>query len=158
MSDALAESGMRARRPAPIQALSYSANKKYFGDRDTMRELVHESWIFIPPSPSKACWLWNMTVIQDRRANQTETKDLLNTMLNGVDKQTGAKLSDKNIGYNVCSILRRFLTDLWHNNPQLNTFLIAGMFRDPCLSNSLALITLKFCRTWDYIGYEVWCH
>jgi cytochrome P450/NADPH-cytochrome P450 reductase len=86
MGDSLTESGLRARRPAALQALSYSANKKYFQDRDTMRELVDE-------------------IIQERRANPTEKHDVLNTMLNGVDKETGARLSDESIGYNLITFL-----------------------------------------------------
>ena len=47
-------------------------------------------------------------IIRERRKHPTETNDLLNYMLQGVDKVTGETLPDENIRY------------------QINTFLIAG--------------------------------
>ena len=40
-------------------------------------------------------------VIAERRANPIDKEDLLNVMLNGVDKKTGKKLSDDSVRYNV---------------------------------------------------------
>lgn len=38
----------------------------------------------------------------DRKAHPQDKKDVLNTMLFGVDPKTGEKLSDENIVNNVC--------------------------------------------------------
>lgn len=51
-------------------------------------------------------------MIQDRRANPIDKEDLLNIMLNGVDKKTGKKLSDENIRHNVSNIRGRALVRL----------------------------------------------
>ncbi len=45
-------------------------------------------------------------IIQDRKQHpQPDANDLLNTMLNSVDKESGKKLSDKNIRYNMATFL-----------------------------------------------------
>lgn len=47
MVDSLIESGLRSRRPTAVQALMHGTNKKYAQDRDTMKDLVNESNLFI---------------------------------------------------------------------------------------------------------------
>jgi cytochrome P450/NADPH-cytochrome P450 reductase len=45
-------------------------------------------------------------IIAERKRNpKPEVKDLLNTMLNATDRETGEKLSDENIRYNMCTFL-----------------------------------------------------
>lgn len=40
-------------------------------------------------------------VLESRKANPTDKKDILNMMLTGVDKETGQKLSEQSIKNNV---------------------------------------------------------
>lgn len=90
MGDFLAECSRRNRRPAFAPNFLYrAANDKFFSDIAIMRDTAN-------------------AVVEARKQNPTDRKDLLAAMLNGVDPQTGEKLSDANI------------TD------QLITFLIAG--------------------------------
>ena len=45
-------------------------------------------------------------IIADRKKNpKPESTDLLNTMLNIADRETGEKLSDENIRFNMCTFL-----------------------------------------------------
>ncbi|KAM5348455.1 hypothetical protein ACJ41O_008279 [Fusarium nematophilum] len=90
MGDFLTEAGNRQRRPAFAPNFLYrAANEKFFADIETMKQVANE-------------------VVQARKENPSDRKDLLAAMLEGVDPQTGEKLSDENV---VC---------------QLITFLIAG--------------------------------
>ncbi|KAK4080396.1 hypothetical protein Trihar35433_1501 [Trichoderma harzianum] len=90
MGDFLAECGRRNRRPGFAPNFLYrAANEKFYNDIAILRDTAN-------------------AVVEARRKNPSDRKDLLGAMLNGVDPQTGEKLSDANI------------TD------QLITFLIAG--------------------------------
>ncbi|KAL7949857.1 cytochrome P450 [Trichoderma barbatum] len=90
MGDFLGECSRRNRRPGFAPNFLYrAANEKFFNDIAIMRDTAN-------------------AVVEARRKNPSDRKDLLGAMLNGVDPQTGEKLSDANI------------TD------QLITFLIAG--------------------------------
>ncbi|KAK5998222.1 Fatty acid omega-hydroxylase [Cladobotryum mycophilum] len=90
MGDFLAESGRRNRRPAFAPNFMYrAANEKYWADVGIMRDTAD-------------------AVVEARKKQPNDRKDLLAAMLAGVDPQTGTKLDDANI------------TD------QLITFLIAG--------------------------------
>ncbi|KAL7789003.1 cytochrome P450 [Trichoderma ceciliae] len=90
MGDFLAECSRRNRRPGFAPNFLYrAANEKFFNDIAIMRDTAN-------------------AVVEARKKNPSDRKDLLAAMLNGVDPQTGEKLSDANI------------TD------QLITFLIAG--------------------------------
>ena len=51
-------------------------------------------------------------MIRERRENPIEKEDLLNVMLNGVDKKTGKKLSDESIRYNVSTAIPSGIEDL----------------------------------------------
>lgn len=90
MGDFLTESGVRNRRPTFAPNFLYrAANEKFFADIKVMKDLAAE-------------------VVANRKERPNDRKDLLTAMLEGVDPQTGEKLSDENIGN------------------QLVTFLIAG--------------------------------
>ncbi|QPC76462.1 hypothetical protein HYE68_007214 [Fusarium pseudograminearum] len=90
MGDFLLESGNRNRRPAFAPNFLYrAANDKFYADIALMKSVADE-------------------VVATRKQNPTDRKDLLAAMLEGVDPQTGEKLSDDNI------------------TNQLITFLIAG--------------------------------
>lgn len=90
MGDFLTECGNRQRRPAfAPNFLFRTANDKFYADIATMKQTADQ-------------------VVESRKKNPSDRKDLLAAMLNGVDPQTGEKLSDENI------------------TNQLITFLIAG--------------------------------
>lgn len=90
MGDFLSESSRRNKRPSFAPNFLYrAANEKFYNDIAPMRKTADE-------------------VVEARKKNPTDRKDLLSAMLDGVDPTTGEKLSDSNI------------TD------QLITFLIAG--------------------------------
>ncbi|KAH6607847.1 nadph cytochrome p450 [Trichoderma cornu-damae] len=90
MGDFLSESGRRGRRPSFAPNFLYrAANEKFYRDIAVLRDTAN-------------------AVVEARKKNPSGRKDLLTAMLEGVDPQTGEKLSDANI------------TD------QLITFLIAG--------------------------------
>ena len=90
MGDFLTECSRRSKRPSFAPNFLYrAANEKFYNDIAILRQTADE-------------------VVEARKKNPTDRKDLLNAMLNGADPKTGEKLSDANI------------TD------QLITFLIAG--------------------------------
>ncbi|KAG5916460.1 hypothetical protein E4U42_007658, partial [Claviceps africana] len=90
MGDFLTEAGQRNRRPSFAPNFLYrAANEKYARDIAIMRDTADG-------------------VVANRKKNPSDRKDLLNAMLNGVDRVTGERLSDENITH------------------QLITFLIAG--------------------------------
>ncbi|GJN72481.1 hypothetical protein PLICBS_006554 [Purpureocillium lilacinum] len=90
MGDFLAQCGSRSKRPSFAPNFVYrAANEKFYSNIAIMRQTADE-------------------VVEARKKNPTNRKDLLNAMLNSADPKTGEKLSDANI------------TD------QLITFLIAG--------------------------------
>lgn len=90
MGDFLTECGNRNQRPGMLPEWVYrKANEKFNGDIKTMRDIADQ-------------------VIEARRKTPSGRKDLLGSMLEGVDKRTGERLSDENI------------------TNQLITFLIAG--------------------------------
>jgi cytochrome P450/NADPH-cytochrome P450 reductase len=86
MADFLKTSGDRARRD-PISQMFYGAeSQKYWRDIELLRKT-------------------SMDVIKTRRENPTDKKDLLNGMLNGVDKQTGEKMTDESVIDNMITFL-----------------------------------------------------
>ncbi|MCP4439023.1 MAG: cytochrome P450 [Aureispira sp.] len=87
MELALNESVKRAFIPAPIRALRFQKNKKYWASANYMANLVDE-------------------IIQHRKANPDSSKtDFLNLMLQSVDKDTGEQLSDENVRYQIVTFL-----------------------------------------------------
>ncbi|KAF7544858.1 hypothetical protein G7046_g9692 [Stylonectria norvegica] len=90
MGDFLSECDRRHKRPSFAPNFLYrAANDKFFSDIRIMKDTADE-------------------VVESRKQNPNDRKDLLAAMLNGVDPQTKEKLSDENI------------------TNQLITFLIAG--------------------------------
>ncbi|USP74599.1 uncharacterized protein yc1106_01873 [Curvularia clavata] len=86
MADFLKTSGDRARRD-PITQMFYGAeSQKYWSDIELLRKT-------------------SLEVINTRRANPTDKKDLLNGMLNGVDPKTGEKMTDDNVIDNMITFL-----------------------------------------------------
>ncbi|PSR70599.1 hypothetical protein PHLCEN_2v13537, partial [Hermanssonia centrifuga] len=81
MVDFLIECNLRANRPTIVNSMMVGTTAKYEQDIKTMAELADE-------------------LIADRRKNQTDKKDLLNTMMYQKDPKTGETLSDENIRYN----------------------------------------------------------
>ncbi|OBZ65058.1 hypothetical protein A0H81_14948 [Grifola frondosa] len=73
LGDFLKESGLRANRPSIVQAMMHSTNAKYEEDQRILNELVTE-------------------ILEDRKAHPSEKKDILDTMLNGRDKETAVNL------------------------------------------------------------------
>ena len=89
MLNVLVESGARTSRPAFMSALRYSANAKFVEDDAMMKKTAQQ-------------------IIDNRRRNPTDEKDLLNAMIYGKDPKTGERLRDELI------------------IAQMTTFLIAG--------------------------------
>jgi len=87
-------SGYRALRPAIINNLPTSENAKYWSDIEYLKKVAQE-------------------LVDERRNNPEEKKDLLNAMIHGKDPKTGQGLSDESIINNMI------------------TFLIAGMYKQP---------------------------
>ncbi|OSC98018.1 bifunctional P-450/NADPH-P450 reductase [Trametes coccinea BRFM310] len=86
MVDFLIESGKRASRPYIVQSMMTSTNAKYEQDQRILAQLVNE-------------------ILDDHRANPPEKPDILSTMMNGRDKETGLGLSDESIKYNLLTFL-----------------------------------------------------
>ncbi|EKG19175.1 Cytochrome P450 [Macrophomina phaseolina MS6] len=86
MVDFLVESGNRSRRPAIAQSFYRAAQYKYEADISILQKTGQE-------------------VIDARRKNPTEKKDLLNFMLDGRDAKTGEGLSDQSIIDNMITFL-----------------------------------------------------
>ncbi|THH27701.1 hypothetical protein EUX98_g6479 [Antrodiella citrinella] len=86
MTDFLAESGRRSLRPAIMNSVLLSSSAKYQQDQNTMFELVNE-------------------IIEHRKANPSDRKDLLHVMLTGVDKETGLSMPEDNIKKNLLTFL-----------------------------------------------------
>lgn len=101
MSSVLFESGRKANRPAALQLLYRSTEQGRQANVAAMHALCDE-------------------IVAERKAHpQPENPDLLNMMLNSVDRETGEGLSAENIRY------------------QLATFLVAG--------HETTSATLSFC-------------
>lgn len=87
MAEVLIESGKKATRIQLQQSLYWRSEEVRQENVRKMQELCDH-------------------IVQDRRDHpQPDNKDLLNTMLNGVDKQTGKKLSTENIRYQMATFL-----------------------------------------------------
>ncbi|KAK7685349.1 hypothetical protein QCA50_011713 [Cerrena zonata] len=86
MGDFLIESGRRAQRPGLVNTLMRGSASKYQEDIHTLMSLVDE-------------------IIAERKANPVDKKDLLYTMLEGKDPQTGKGLSIENIRNNLLTFL-----------------------------------------------------
>lgn len=89
MSAALIEAGKRANRPSVENYLRVKS-------AEGLQENIHSMW--------KLC---DELVAERKRNPQPDSRDLLNTMLNASDPQTGEKLSDENIRFNMVTFLVR---------------------------------------------------
>lgn len=87
MADVLLESGRRANRPSLMNQFYRADERERQENVRKMHELSDE-------------------IIAERKRNpQPDSTDLLNTMLNTVDRETGEALSDENIRFNMCTFL-----------------------------------------------------
>lgn len=119
MGDFLTECGRRNRRPPFAPKFLYrAANEKFQDDIATMRRTADQ-------------------VVEARKKNPSDRKDLLAAMLSGVDPTTGEKLSDANI------------TD------QLITFLIAGHETTSGMLSFAFYYLLKNPTTYEKVQQEV---
>ncbi|KAJ5115834.1 Oxidoreductase FAD/NAD(P)-binding [Penicillium angulare] len=82
----LAGSGARARRPTLLNNLPTSENAKYWADIEYLRKLSQE-------------------LVDSRKNNPVDKKDLLNAMILGRDPQTGQGLTDSSIVDNMITFL-----------------------------------------------------
>jgi cytochrome P450 / NADPH-cytochrome P450 reductase len=82
----LTESGLRLTRTKLQELWNRQATQRYWENINTMKGIAQE-------------------VIDRRRANPSEKKDLLNAMLFGKDPKTGERLSDENIMNNMLTFL-----------------------------------------------------
>ncbi|KAI0444421.1 cytochrome P450 [Xylaria telfairii] len=87
MSAALIEAGKRANRPSVENYLRIKSAEE-------LQENIHSMW--------KLC---DELVAERKRNPKPDSRDLLNTMLNASDPQTGEKLSDENIRFNMVTFL-----------------------------------------------------
>ncbi|CAD0112093.1 unnamed protein product [Aureobasidium uvarum] len=88
MADVLTESGRRVSRPGFINDYVYrNSEQKRQDNVKRMHDLCDQ-------------------IVTDRKKNpQPQNKDLLNTMLNSIDRETGEGLSDENIRYQMATFL-----------------------------------------------------
>ncbi|RWA11113.1 hypothetical protein EKO27_g3987 [Xylaria grammica] len=87
MAAALIEAGKRANRPSVENYLRIKSAEE-------LNKNIHSMW--------KLC----DDLVADRKRNpKPDARDLLNTMLNASDPQTGEKLSDENIRFNMVTFL-----------------------------------------------------
>lgn len=86
MREVLLEAGRRANRPSLVKRLMGSADRKYAEDIEVLQSTA-------------------MKIVADKRANPTDKKSLVNTMLNGKDPKTGEKMTDESIADNMITFL-----------------------------------------------------
>lgn len=87
LKESIVESGRRANRPDLLNHLYYRDEQHRQENIIKMRELCNK-------------------IIQDRIDNpKTDAKDLLNVMLNGVDRETGEKMGVQNVIYQIPTLL-----------------------------------------------------
>jgi cytochrome P450/NADPH-cytochrome P450 reductase len=82
----LSESGNRVQRPAILTKFKKAANTKYKNDQDYMFSISQE-------------------LVQRRRDNPTDKKDLLNAMISGTDPHSGNTMRDDLIIANIITFL-----------------------------------------------------
>lgn len=87
MANVLKLSGRRGTRPAFMNEVHRWEEQERQADVKQMHDLVHQ-------------------IVAERKAHpKPDAKDLLNTMLQGVDRESGEGLSDQNIAYNMVTFL-----------------------------------------------------
>ncbi|KAH6679044.1 fatty acid hydroxylase [Halenospora varia] len=111
MNDFLVESGRRSQRPA---VANYFMSSKFKADIEVMQNVAQE-------------------VVQERRANPVDKKDLLNAMLHGKDPQSGKGLDDQGIQNNMIT----FLIAGHETTAGLLSFLYYNLLKNPAAYRSL---------------------
>ncbi|TPX63122.1 unspecific monooxygenase [Spizellomyces sp. 'palustris'] len=86
MVNVLVESGRRSQRVPVQQSLMFRTTRKFQQDISFIHEFCDQ-------------------IVQKRREDPTDRKDLLNMMLNGRDKETGQRLSTVNIRFQMVTFL-----------------------------------------------------
>ncbi|PVH93311.1 cytochrome P450 [Periconia macrospinosa] len=86
MNRYLSDTGKRFALPELFSSLYVSANKRNKSDAKVMRDLCHE-------------------LVEHRRQNQTDSDDILNTLIHQADPKTGEKLKDGSIVDNMITFL-----------------------------------------------------
>ena len=86
MQEVLVEAGRRSVRPSLIKRFMKSADKKYADDIEVLRSTA-------------------LKIVADKRANPTDKKSLVNSMLNGKDPKTGEKMTNESIADNMITFL-----------------------------------------------------
>ena len=86
MREVLLEAGRRSIRPSLVKRLMKSADKKYADDIEVLQSTAQK-------------------IVADKRANPTDKKSLVNTMLNGKDPKTGEKMTNESIANNMITFL-----------------------------------------------------
>jgi cytochrome P450/NADPH-cytochrome P450 reductase len=99
MGDFLLECDNRTQRPAIVQRMMRGTTAKYKEDMKIMNDLANESAVKLTDIGFTR--LTNFVVVEMRKADPIEKKDLLTLMLNGRDTKTGKGLDDRNIAENV---------------------------------------------------------
>ncbi|KZV89028.1 cytochrome P450 [Exidia glandulosa HHB12029] len=102
MGSFLRESGARMTRPSIVQRMMGQTNAKYEQDQRQMMDLAKE-------------------IVEDRKQNPNDRKDLLNAMLKGRDPQSGKGLSD-------VSIMQQMITFLIAGHETTSGFLSFVMY------------------------------
>lgn len=82
----LEESGARLRRPAVAKYFMQSAQQKYDADIELLKKVAKE-------------------VVDERKANPNDKKDLLNAMIKGRDPKTGEGLTEASVLNNMITFL-----------------------------------------------------
>lgn len=88
MTGALTEAGQRAMRPEFLTSLMFTKSRQFRKDAETLHSVAQK-------------------IVADRKADpdSTERSDLLSRMLNMADPETGDKLSEENIAYQMVTLL-----------------------------------------------------
>ncbi|KAI0085847.1 cytochrome P450 [Irpex rosettiformis] len=86
MADFLTESGSRSMRPSIVQGMMRTTNAKYEADKNVMLNYVND-------------------ILQERKANPKDKKDILYLMMTGKDKETGVGMTDESIKLNMLTFL-----------------------------------------------------
>ena len=86
MQEVLLEAGRRSNRPSIVQRFMTSADKKYHDDIHVLQSTALE-------------------IVADKRANPSDKKSLVNSMLNGKDPKTGEKMTNESIAVNMITFL-----------------------------------------------------
>jgi cytochrome P450 / NADPH-cytochrome P450 reductase len=95
--------------------------------------------------------LFGYTVINERRANPIDKKDVLNTMLYSQDPKTGQRMSDDSIVQNVRRDEFRMAFSNLPTHFQLITFLVAGHETSSGMMSFMTYFLIKYVKrySWD---------